>query len=116
MDSNDQIKKNSGLFFALLDDDPDLTEEARLQKVKNAVENGALVNAIDKNTEKSVLQTAKSENYLTIVQYLSDMGATDKASEVLSAQRCQETNLSGKHILFLDSSKFECLPANPENK
>lgn len=66
---SDKIRKNLRLFSAL--SCPDLREDERLEKIITAIENGADITAVDKNTNETVLQTAENKNYLTIIEYLA---------------------------------------------
>jgi hypothetical protein len=63
-------KHNHRLFYVIQDDD--LTEDEILEEIKKAHRKGADINPIDKNTELTILQTAKNQNFLTIVRYLKD--------------------------------------------
>jgi hypothetical protein len=63
-------KHNHRLFYVIQDDD--LTEDEILEEVKKAHRKGADINPIDKNTELTILQTAKNQNFQTIVKYLED--------------------------------------------
>jgi hypothetical protein len=63
-------KQNHRLFYVIQDDD--LTEEEILEEVKKAHRKGADINPTDKNTELSILQTAKNQNFQTILKYLKD--------------------------------------------
>jgi hypothetical protein len=63
-------KQNHRLFYVIQDDD--LTEDEILEEVKKAHRKGADINPIDKNTELTILQTAKNQNFQTVVKYLED--------------------------------------------
>jgi hypothetical protein len=63
-------KHNHRLFYVIQDDD--LTEDEILEEVKKAHRKGADINPIDKNTELTILQTAKNQNFQTVVKYLED--------------------------------------------
>ena len=63
-------KHNHRLFYVIQDDD--LTEDEILEEIKKAHRKGADINPIDKNTELTILQAAKNQNFQTIVNYLED--------------------------------------------
>jgi hypothetical protein len=99
-------KQNHRLFYVIQDDD--LTEEEILEEVKKAHRKGADINPTDKNTELSILQTAKNQNFETIVKYLEDKISK---SEALSNNKLNVGETSNSQKVLYDNKSVASSPS-----
>jgi hypothetical protein len=102
MSDKQQLRMNALLFSAFLE--PDLTERQILEKVVKAINNGADVDAIDKNFGCTVLETAREQNLSTIVEYLI------KQKSAKSARETPEDRLKNKSINFFEKVESVNIP------